>query len=143
MNWGKWIIVSFVLFAGFIGTLVTVCVRQDISLVSKDYYKEELAYQDQIVRIKNASLLTHKPSIKIIGNNSLQIDFAQFNEIQKGELKLFRPSNAAMDQKFELKSSDASVQVLATEGLQKGMYKVRMQWTMQGKEFYIEEVIII
>jgi hypothetical protein len=40
MNWGKWIIVSFVLFAGFIGTLVTVCVRQDISLVSKDYYKE-------------------------------------------------------------------------------------------------------
>ena len=57
MNWGKSIILAFVLFAGFIATLVVVCVREDISLVSKDYYKEELLYQDQIQRLNNASQL--------------------------------------------------------------------------------------
>jgi hypothetical protein len=42
----------FILFAAFIGTLVTVCLRQDISLVSKDYYKEELQYENQLTRLK-------------------------------------------------------------------------------------------
>ena len=55
MNWGKWIIVSFVLFAAFIGILVVICVRQDISLVSKNYYQEELAYQQQIDRMNNGT----------------------------------------------------------------------------------------
>jgi hypothetical protein len=143
MNWGKWIIVSFILFAAFIATLVTVCVRQDISLVSKDYYKEELVYQDQIARIKNASLLAIKPTIKIVNENTLQIGFDQFNEIEKGELQLFRPSNASMDQKFHFSASDTPTQLISTETLDKGMYRARMVWTMKGKEFFIEEVIFI
>ena len=52
MNWGKSIVLSFVLFAAFIVTLVTVCLRQDISLVSKEYYKEELQYENQLTRLK-------------------------------------------------------------------------------------------
>jgi hypothetical protein len=143
MNWGQWIIVSFIVFAAFIATLVTVCLRQDVSLVSKDYYKEELVYQDQIGRIKNASLLAIKPTIKIINQNTLQIGFDQFNEIKKGELQLFRPSNAAMDQKFYFSASDTPTQQFSTETLDKGMYRARMVWTMQGKEFFIEEVIFI
>jgi hypothetical protein len=143
MNWGKWIIVSFILFAAFIATLVTVCVRQDVSLVSKDYYKEELVYQDQIGRIQNASLLATKPTIKVVNQNTLQIGFEQFNEIEKGELQLFRPSNAAMDQKFQFSASNTPTQQFSTETLDKGMYRARMVWTMQGKEFFIEEVIFI
>ena len=73
MDFGKWIVVAFVLFAVFIGTLVTVCVRQDISLVSKEYYKEELAYQDQIVRIANTEKLGLKPKITKVNNVTLQL----------------------------------------------------------------------
>ena len=69
MNWGNGIIFSFVLFAIFIAILVTVCVRQDISLVSSDYYQEELKYQDQITRINNTSKLDTQPVIKIVQNN--------------------------------------------------------------------------
>lgn len=143
MNWGKWIIVSFVLFGAFIATLVTVCVRQDVSLVSKDYYKEELAYQDQIGRIKNASLLAKRPTIKIVDKNTVQVDFDQFNEVEKGELQLFRPSNAAMDKKFSLNASDTPSQQFSMENMDKGMYRARMIWTMGGKEFFVEEVIFI
>lgn len=143
MNWGKWIIVSFIIFAAFIGTLVAVCFREDISLVSKDYYKEELAYQDQIARIENASKLSQKPVIKIIDDHSLQIEFNQFNEVEKGELKLFRPSNPDLDEKFQFSRSEESSQTFAVENLVKGMYRARMQWTMNGKEFYVEQVIEI
>lgn len=143
MNWGNGIIFSFVLFAIFIAILVTVCVRQDISLVSSDYYQEELKYQDQITRINNTLKLDTQPVIKIVQNNFIQVDFERFSEIEKGELKLFRPSNAAMDKKFDLKASSTSTQLFETETLPKGMYRARMQWTMNGKEFYIEEIINI
>ena len=57
--------VAFVFFALFIGTLVTICVRQDITLVTKEYYKEELAYQEQIDRMNNVNNLGEVPEISI------------------------------------------------------------------------------
>ncbi len=143
MNWGKWIFVAFIIFAGFIGTLVTVCLQEDISLVSKDYYKEELAYQDQIIRMENASQLPQKPVIKIVNNHVLQIDFNQFSEVEKGELKLFRPSDSELDKKFQFRGSDQLRQSFPIKDLKKGMYRARMRWTMHGKEYYIEQVINI
>jgi len=142
MNWGKSIVVAFVLFAAFIATLVTVCIRQDVSLVSKDYYKEELAYQDQIRRLNNTNELSQKPTIQKVGN-SLEIHFNQFSSIDKGVLKLFRPSDSAMDRVFALKPETADIQSFPIDDLHKGMYKARMQWQMNGKEYYIETTINI
>ena len=143
MNWGKWIVVAFILFATFIGTLVTVCVREDISLVSKDYYKEELEFEQQMMRVKNVSLLDSKPIIQVLENGSIQIAFSHFPEIEKGDLKLFRPSDATMDQKFELTPTSSLTQMFSTRSLQPGMYKAKMQWTMHGKEFFLEQIVYI
>ena len=143
MNFGKWIVVSFILFAIFIGTLVTVCVREDVNLVSKDYYKEELAYQDQIQRLNNTEKLLQKPIVKVIDNNLLQVEFMQAQEIQSGELKLFCPSNPKMDKNFKLNTSQDGSQLIELSGLQSGMYKAKLLWTMNGEEFYIEEIINI
>jgi hypothetical protein len=142
MNWGKSIVLAFILFAGFIATLVTVCIRQDVSLVSKDYYRDELAYQDQIRRVNNANALSQKPIIQKVGN-SLEIRFNQFGNIEKGVLKLFRPSDSTMDRVFALKAQNADMQSFPIDDLQKGMYKARMQWQMNGKEYYIETIINI
>jgi hypothetical protein len=142
MNWGKWIIVAFLLFAGFIATLVTVCMRQDVNLVSKDYYKDELAYQDQISRINNANELNEKPVIKSSGN-FLEVDFNQFGQLEKGELKLFRPSDSKMDKVFVIQPTAASKQIFALDGLGKGMYRARMKWQMNGKEYFVETIVTI
>ncbi len=143
MNFGKWIVVSFILFAVFIGTLVTVCVREDVNLVSKDYYKEELAYQDQIQRLNNTEKLLQKPIVKVIKNNLLHVEFMQTQEIQSSELKLFCPSNPKMDKNFKFNTSKDGSQLIDLRGLQSGMYKAKLLWTMDGKEFYIEEIINI
>jgi hypothetical protein len=142
MNWGKWIVVAFVLFAGFIATLVTVCMRQDVSLVSKDYYKDELNYQDQISRMNNVNQLDQKPVIQKSGN-FLVIDFDQFKDIQKGQLKLFNPSDAKKDRVYMLQSSAETKQSFPIDDVAKGMYRARMQWVMNGREYYIETVITI
>jgi hypothetical protein len=142
MNFGNWIVVSFVLFAAFIGTLVVVCLREDISLVSKDYYQEELVYEDQIQRLNNVAGLKEKPVIRVV-DHMVQVEFSQFNTIEHAELEIFCPSNASMDRKFLVKSSDQPVQFFPLDPHQKGMHRAKLQWEMDGKEFYLEEVIYI
>ena len=142
MNWGKWIVVSFVLFALFIGVLVGVCLREDISLVSRNYYQEELNYQKQIDRMNNANALADKPIINVEGR-SLEIQFSQFNALEQGELKLFRPSDAHFDKLYILNSSSEMIQRFDIGSLPKGMYHARMLWTMKGKEYFIEHTITL
>jgi hypothetical protein len=143
MNWGKSIIAAFILFGAFIATLVTICVRQDINLVTKDYYREELEYQRQIDRIAHTAMLSERPSIKVEGGGLLKIIYPDFARVQNGALELFRPSDARMDRKFELKRTKELSQFVSTAGMIKGMYRARLRWTMNGEEFFLEQVIYL
>jgi hypothetical protein len=142
MNWGKSIVVVFVAFALFIGTLVTVCVRQDVSLVAPDYYKQELDYQNQIERLQNAAALSSKPAITV-SSNQLQVSYVNFSQVEKGELKLFRPSDAKLDKTFSLQATNNSIQTFDITAQQSGMYKASIRWTMDGKEYFMEETIYL
>ena len=141
MNWGKSIILAFILFAAFIGALVTVCMRQDISLVTREYYKEELDYQAQINRISHTTTLSEKPSIHVETGDIIKVHYSDFHAIESGKLHLFRPSDPKMDKQFDLRRSAEALQYFSTAGMARGMYRARMKWTMNGEEFYIEHVI--
>ena len=140
MNIGKWIFVAFVLFTGFIATLVVVCVRQDISLVSKDYYQEELQYQTRIMQEMNTASLEAKPIMEKKAHQ-LEVKFAELN-VAKGTLSLFCPANEKMDRLFNLPPNQ-SIALFDVTGLQAGMYRARLQWTMGEKEYYLEEIIYL
>ncbi len=141
MNFGKWIVVAFVLFTAFIATLVTVCVRQDISLVRPDYYQEELVHQRKMTLIQNTKTLEILPVIAVM-ENVLTVSFPDFDKMEKGEIQLLRPSDVKLDQKFSLKAGEQTQQFqLATWN--KGLYRASIQWTMKGKEFYYERIIVL
>jgi len=140
MNWGKSIVLAFILFAIFIGVLVTVCVRQEISLVSKNYYQEELDYQKQIERMNNTSALPQKPVISV-SSGMIQIAFVTNQKLENGELKIVRPSDMRLDKAFPLQSFANEVQTFDAHDFPAGMYRARMQWTAEGKEYFIEEII--
>lgn len=140
MNWGKSIVLAFVSFAIFIGVLTAVCMRQEVSLVSKDYYEQELDYQSQINRLNNTQQLSDKPEIRV-SNGSLKISFQTTSQLDEGELKLFRPSDTRFDKKFALQKFTDQNQSFDVSQFPKGMYRAQMQWTMNGKEYYIEQVI--
>lgn len=141
MNFGKWIVVSFVLFTLFIGTLVILSIREDISLVSKDYYKDELAYQQQIQRMNNTEALKKKPTFNLIDNEMLRLNWGDSATIERGTLQLFCPSNAKLDRLFNLQTG--SVQFFDLKSLPAGMYRLKMIWLMNGLEYYFEKEIYI
>ena len=142
MNWGKWIIVSFILFAIFIGTLVVVCVRQDVSLVSKNYYADELDYQQQIERINNTARLDKKPEIRVV-RGAIEVQFNQFDVLKHGEIKLVRPSDMRFDKLFTLQTSVETSQQFDVSTLPGGMYRFKMKWLMNDKEYYFEDVVTL
>ena len=142
MNWGKSIVLAFVLFAIFIGVLVTVCVRQDISLVTRDYYKEDLDYQSQMDRERNAEQLSAKPRIELVDNQSLRVAF-DFSQVDAGKLVLYSPSDIREDQTFNLETTSSPFQIFSLGSLKKGNYRIKMTWSANGKEFYFEKSIYI
>jgi len=142
MNWGKSIVLAFVLFAIFIGILVTVCVRQDISLVTRDYYKEDLDYQSQMDRERNAEQLSEKPKIEVVDNQSLRVAF-DFSQFDAGKLVLYSPSDIRQDQTFNLETTSSPFQIFSLGSLKKGNYTIKMTWSANGKDFYFEKSIFI
>jgi hypothetical protein len=140
MNWGKAIVLSFVVFIAFVGVLVVLSVREDVSLVSENYYPEDRAYGEQIARMKNAVELAEHPAISIDADAmSLVLSFPEgyADLVESGKVVLFRPSDKSLDQTFELNSGFPAPFTLAS--LEPGRYKVMLTWTMGGKEYYIEK----
>lgn len=143
MNWGKGIVLSFMVFAGFLAVMVTIMMREDIGLVSKQYYKDDLQFQQQYERKQNTENLELKPLVSVENRTYLKIYFPSVSYVEAGEVTLFRPSSDKLDQQFKLKASADSIQVFNLKPLQPGAYRVKMEWKTEGKEFYLEKVIYI
>ena len=142
MNWGNWIIVAFVLFAIFVATLVTICVTTDISLVTRDYYTEELAYQQQLDRKMNAGRLEVVPEI-LINGDELEVHYPYLSSISSGVVTLFRPSDASLDLEFPIQPSEEAIQRFPLSRYDKGLYKARIMWVMNGEEYFVEKIIVL
>lgn len=142
MNWGKSIIAVFIFFAAFITVLVVVCFREDVSLVSKKYYEDDLHYQEQFEAYENANALANKPTVSII-TKSLTLNYADFEKIANGTLTLMRPSNASEDRIFIIKQQVDSVQQFELSDLNSGLYKLRLEWTEGAKQYRIDKTIVI
>ena len=142
MNFGKAIVLSFVLFGLFIGVLVTVCIRQDVNLVSKDYYQQELAYQKKLDKINNAALLSQPPTITA-EQGRVSIVFESTKGLEMGALKLSRPSNDRLDQEFKLNPAAGNAQQFELRAWEPGLYRASLTWTSDGKEYFVEKLIVL
>jgi hypothetical protein len=142
MSWGKGIAISFIAFTMFIGLLVAVCVRQDINLVSKNYYDDELKYQDEIDRLNNAAALAEKPSMQV-HEHQLELTFNALPEFEDAQLVFTRPSDARYDATFAVSPGPDSRRVFDVSSLPPGRYVTSLRWKMNGKEFLVQESVTL
>ncbi len=142
MNFGKAIVLSFVFFGLFIGVLVTVCIRQEVSLVSPDYYQEELDYQKKLDKMYNANNLVEPPTITA-EQGKVSIVFNDTLKPETGELRLSRPSNARLDRWFKLDPSAGNFQQFELHGWEPGLYRAALTWKEEGKEYFLEKLIVL
>ncbi|MEP2771494.1 MAG: FixH family protein [Fulvivirga sp.] len=140
MNWGTRIVIAFACFVAVIVSLVVISMRQNISLVDKDYYVQEIAYQEQIERINNKNELSQKPEINK-ENGKIIISIPDSELV--GEVHFFRPSDAGLDKKYALKLDENGQQQFSAYDFEKGLWRVKVNWNKNGKEYYSEHSLTL
>jgi len=147
MNWGYKISIVFAGFVALIITLVVISMTQkDIHLVTEKYYEKEIAYQDQIDIEQNTADLIEKPVIKYQKENQLVVFQypEQFNQEKiTGKILFYRPSNANKDFTVNVSSDQHSMQQILVGHLEKGLWKVKMEWTSGSDKYYLEEKLVL
>lgn len=144
MNWGYKIAIVFIGFVVLMVSLVTICFQQkDIHLVEKQYYEREIAYQNQIDIETNTASLEQPPTIRYHHENqTVKVEYTHNQGIKEGSILFFRPSDAAKDFVVTVQARDGS-QTIPVGHLEKGFWRVKMEWTDASKKFYLEEKIVV
>lgn len=138
MSWGYRITIVYLAFAAFMIGMVTLCILQDdIFLVDKEYYKEELKYQDKIDKISTASRLRVPIKMQHQGSE-LVITYPPEALPSGGDLWLFRPSDARLDKHMAATASEGGVQTIPLSALAPGLWRVKLDWQSGGKGYFYE-----
>jgi|GEM_PF-260167 len=143
--WPYAIIGWFSVFGTAMAAWVVVAVRNDMDLVSRDYYDREIRHQQQIDRqVRTLPVLAevkvgYDPTRQTI---SIALPAAHAAHA-RGRINFYRPSNAKLDHELKLSLNASGEQTLDTKPLQPGLWKVRVQWTVNGEEFYFDQTVVI
>ncbi len=144
MHWGHKIIVAYLVFVVVLVILAFKSFQSDVSLVSQDYYRQELVYQSQIERIENERSLKEKIHIELNSDTqALAIHFPKSYEEVKGTVKMYRPSDADLDQQFALSLDTLNYQHIPVHELASGLWKLQISWESLSKSYYKEHPIYL
>lgn len=141
MNWGKAVILIFLSFATFIGVMAYKMMHTNIDLVGEDYYQKEIDYQRQIERLKSTNALTSRPIFNYSSENQ-SIVLKLPSAVSSGNALFFRPDNKKDDVNINLKSQSDSTIRLSTKLLKKGHWKLKVIWTDNTKEYFVENSFV-
>lgn len=145
INWGTGLMIGMILFIGFIMFFVikiSTDKAYDYDLVTEEYYKKELVYQQEIDAQENANSLSENITgtktkegwvLRFPGN----LDYTKIS----GTVYLYRPSNKKLDFKEPLQLSGQEL-LIPDERLVPGRWNTIVQWSYHGKDFLYKNEII-
>lgn len=144
MNWGNKLILAFLVFAAGMGFMVYQAVNTNFELVEKDYYKQELRYQQVIDgKAAAATLSTEIKFLPAEGGIVLELPLEMHAAQPSGEILFYCASDSKKDRKFLLATDRAGQQFFSTDSLPPGSYKGKISWTMAQKKYYTEKDIVV
>ncbi len=144
ISWGTGIVLAFVAFIIFILYFVFLASTRNQAnhdLVTREYYKEELAYQQEIDAQQNALVYAKATTFRKTGEG-LMITFPEdFNfDNTDGTVSLYRPSNKQLD--FDLPVSLSNTHLLIPDKqLVDGRWDIRISWSHNDQNYLIKESI--
>lgn len=144
ISWGKKILILYLGFVAMIVFMVYKTMNQKIDLVADDYYEQELKYEDKITGQRNTNTLTEQPQC-VINNNNIIITFPkELNTANvKGSLSFFCPSDNKKDKTMSLQLDNSNQQIISHSTIAAGLYKVKLEWQTEGKNYYYETPLVI
>ena len=142
INWGTAMVIVMLLFMVFILQFVyrSIAVKKyDYELVSEDYYKDELYYQQEIDKISRANALPENVRIERTAKGfevffPMDMDYKSIT----GTIFLQRPSDKKLDFKQEIKLYSNSL-VVQDRRLLRGKWNIKVDWKYEKEEYLLKE----
>src|SRR5262249_41078933 len=110
-----------------------------------NYYETEIRYQQQVDRLTQSQKFDSLPIVTYdAATRTIVIALPDGKSISAtGHVHLYRPSDARLDRELALAVNDHGVQILDAKPLSGGLWKVRVQWTTAGREYYCDRSVIL
>lgn len=143
--WPIAIVAFFALFISGIVIFVVFASRHPMELVRADYYAEEIEYQKQLDRLNRTQAVGTQVAIRYDAARasvSIALPAAPAGPLS-GWVHFYRPSDATLDQTVPLIVNAEGAQQISAARLRPGFWKVRVQWTMNEKEYFFDQPIVI
>ena len=143
-NWGTGIVVTMIMFISFIMYMVVSMMLTHTDVVEKDYYAQQIGYQETKEAKENGLKLAGEMSF-FQSKEYFQVKFpdsVNMKTMTKGGVHFYRPENASLDRKFEI-IGVGNVLKIPMNQLKEGHYQVKIRWENNGKEYYFEESITL
>jgi hypothetical protein len=143
-NWGHKLTIGFLAFATMIIYLVVQSMHTRYDLVSKDYYKDELNYQQVIDGASRANQLSSRATITQINDQLImQLPKEMQQKTITGSLLFYSADNAQKDKKIIVQADDNGTQTIDSRSFIPGNYTAKIRWETNGEQYYSEVPVTI
>ncbi len=144
MSWGNRLLLVFIAFAALMTYMVYRCVQTPVELVSSEYYKDELAYQNVINDSKKANALSKNIHISRENNSVVLVFPPEMENLPMiGNIHFYCASDEKKDRKFALNVANGGRWEIRDKSFVPGHYLVKIQWHTNDTNYYSEQPFII
>jgi hypothetical protein len=142
-NWGYKIAVVYLIFVAGILYLVVLSSRQEVDLVTPDYYAQELRYQEKIDQRARAERLS-EPVRYSLEPSAVRIRFPKEFEGKEinGDVLLYYPADSKKDIRASIQAVNNGM-TLAIPDKRSGMHILQVSWQSGNQTYYFEENLFI
>lgn len=144
MNWGNKLLLTFIVFGIGMFYLVYRSMRTNYDLVEKDYYNQELRYQQKIDATNRTNALRSSLVLEQTEQGvHVQLPFEMKNKNLNGDIWFYCAYDAGKDKKISLRPDSNARQLIPLQELEPGNYTVKLNWTESGQTYYAEKTLTI
>ena len=144
LNWGFGIALTYIVFVFLTLVMVVIFMRQDVTLENKDYYARGLVYQDKIEKITNSKNLPEQLDISV-ASDFIKLAFPKMfgrNDVS-GSITFYRPASDKEDFTVNISPDTSNTQIIPTKDIARGLWKVRVDWSAKGINYFDEKPIMV
>lgn len=144
--WPIAIVAYFAVFITGIVVFVAFAARNKLDLVRPDYYAEEIQFQRQLDRLNRTQSLARQVTIAYDAAQqtvAIALPPAHAGQPTSGRIHFYRPSDASLDRDVQLAVNEQGVQLVDARKLRPGLWKVRVQWTTSGQEYFFDQSVVV
>lgn len=140
-HWGVAVAVFYAAFALSTVGFVVYALSRDVELVSDDYYARALAHDGHMQAVANAEALGTALGVTVSVNRlDVRMPPGMAPRV-RGTATLYRAADARADRAVALAPAADGTQVIPTAGLAPGRWRLQLQWSADGRDYYAERDI--